>query len=74
MPVSVNVSNIVGASPYEIYLCISGTNSCYYIDYINSGQIPYVFTVPAPLQSNRGFCLRVVDSDGCEINNCFLVT
>lgn len=74
MPVSVTVSNVVGSSPYEIYLCISGTNTCYYIDFIQNSQLPYVFTVPTPLQTFPSFCLRVVDNDGCEINNCFFVT
>jgi hypothetical protein len=74
MPVSVTVSNVVGSPPYEIYLCISGSNVCYYIDFIQTAQIPYNFVVPTPLQSFQSFCLRVVDNDGCEINNCFYVT
>ena len=74
MPVSVTVSDIVGSPPFEIYLCISGTSSCFYIDYIQNVQLPYVFTVPTPLQTFPSFCLRVVDNDGCEINNCFYVT
>lgn len=74
MPVSVTVSSVVGSPPYEIYLCLSGVTPCFYIDYIQSSELPYVFTVPTPLQNFRNFCLKVVDNDGCEINNCFNIT
>jgi hypothetical protein len=74
MPSLVTVSNIVGTTPYEIYLSVSGSDAYYYIDSISSVQLPYNFTVPIPLQNNQSFCLRVVDNDGCIITNCFNVT
>jgi hypothetical protein len=74
MPSLVTVSNIVGTTPYEIYLSVSGSPAYYYIDSISSVQLPYNFTVPIPLQNNQSFCLRVVDNDGCIITNCFNVT
>jgi hypothetical protein len=74
MPSLVTVSNIVGTTPYEIYLSVSGSATYYYIDSISSVQLPYNFTVPIPLQNNLSFCLRVVDNDGCIITNCFNVT
>ena len=74
MPNSVTVSNITGTTPYEIYLCISGGGPCYYIDYIESSELPFNFTVPSPIQSYNGYCLRVIDNEGCIITNCFTIT
>ena len=73
MPNSVTVSDITGNTPYEIYLCMPGNTSCYYIDYINSSQLPYTFNVPIPIQDMGSYCLKVIDSDGCSINNCFTI-
>jgi hypothetical protein len=74
MPVSVTVSNITGSTPFEVYLATSGSSSYFYIDYIETSDLPYVFTVPQPLQDSPGFCLKVIDNIGCEINNCFFIT
>jgi hypothetical protein len=74
MPNSVTVSNITGTTPYEIYLCISGGGPCYYIDYIESSELPFNFTVPSPIQSYNGYCLRVIDNEGCIITNCFTIS
>ena len=73
MPTLVTVSNINASAPYEIYICPSGSSACYYVDVIGTAQLPYNFTVPIPLQNNLGFCVRVVDSDGCIITDCFTV-
>ena len=32
--------------------------------------LPYDFAVPTPLSEKLGYCLRVVDSDGCVITGC----
>jgi len=74
MPNSVTISNITGTTPYELYLCISGGGPCYYIDYIESSELPFNFTVPSPIQSYNGYCLRVIDNEGCIITNCFTIT
>lgn len=74
MPSLVTVDNIVGTSPFEIYLCLSGGSPCYYIDYVTSSELPYNFVVPIPIQNNLGFCLKVIDADNCTINNCFTIS
>ncbi len=74
MPSLVTVSNITGTTPYEIYISISGSSSYYYIDYIDSSQLPYNFNIPIPIQDMIGYCLKVVDNDGCIITNCFTIT
>ncbi len=74
MPSIVTVSDITGTTPYEIYLSLSSNTRYYYIDYIESSDLPYTFNVPLPLQRASGLCLRVVDNDGCIITNCFSIT
>ncbi len=74
MPNSVTINSITGNTPFEVYLCMSDQNSCYYIDYINVSQIPYTFNVPIPIQDMGSYCLKIIDSDGCSINNCFIIT
>ena len=74
MPSLVTVDNIVGTSPYEIYLCLSGGSPCYYIDYITTSDLPYNFSVPLPLQGQQGYCVKVIDGVNCELINCFTVS
>ena len=73
MPTLVTVSNINASAPYEIYIGVSGSPTYYYVDVIGAAQLPYDFTVPIPLQNNLGFCVRVIDSEGCIITDCFIV-
>jgi len=74
MPNLVTVTDITGTTPYEVYLCISGGSPCYYINYIESSELPFVFTVPSPIQNLGGYCLRIIDNDGCIISNCFTIS
>jgi hypothetical protein len=74
MPTSVTVNNITGTTPFEVYLCLTGGTPCYYINKIDSAEIPYDFIVPIPLQDLGGYCIRIVDADGCIITECFTVT
>jgi hypothetical protein len=74
MPNSITVTDITGTTPYEVYLCLSGGSPCYYINYIESSELPFVFTVPSPIQNLGGYCLRIIDNDGCIISNCFTIS
>ena len=73
MPTLVTVSNITGTTPYEIYISVSGSTNYYYIDQIQSMDLPYDFILPSPLQDLNNYCLRVEDGDGCIITSCFTV-
>lgn len=67
MPTTITVSNITGSTPFDIYLCITGGTPCYFISRIDSGDLPYSFSVPTPIQDLPGYDLRVTDSVGCII-------
>lgn len=71
MPTTITLNNIVsGSTPFDVYICLSGGSPCYYITSINSGDLPYDFTVPYPIQEFSYYCMKVVDSDGCTITGC----
>jgi len=67
MPTTITVSSITGATPFNIYLCMTGGTPCYFISSIDSGDLPYSFSVPTPIQELPGYDLRVTDSVGCII-------
>lgn len=68
MAVQVTISSVTGTSPYDLYICASGVTSCIYIATINSA--PYVFNVPSPLDVQSELCVKLVDTNGCEITEC----
>jgi len=74
MPTSITINNITGASPYDLYLSQVDESSFYYIEQIESVDLPHTFIVPALLQNSNQYCLRVEDSEGCIITNCFSVS
>lgn len=74
MPSQVTVYNIGVSEPAELYLCLSGGTVCYYIDQITESQIPYTFQVPVPLDNLGFYCVKLIDSIGCEVIDCFQIT
>jgi len=46
---------------------MTGGTPCYFISSIDSGDLPYSFSVPTPIQELNGYDLRVTDSVGCII-------
>ena len=70
MPTTITVSNITGSTPFDVYLCLSGGSPCYYVSSIASGELPYNFSVPKPIQDFSYYCLKVVDANGCIITGC----
>lgn len=74
MPTLFTVNNITGSTPFEVYLCLTGGTTCYYVDMITDTQLPYSFNCPTPLENLGVYCIRVVDNDGCIITNCTNIT
>lgn len=69
MAVRVNISNITGSTPFDIYICQSGGTSCFYINTISSAQLPnYEFDIPPPYDTSTSYMLKVIDSLGCIIS------
>jgi hypothetical protein len=68
MPVDITISSITGQTPFNVYICDSGSTTCIYVDTIVSGDLPYTFEVPGIYSTMDSFNVRVVDSNSCEIN------
>ena len=68
MPTNINVSNITGQEPFDVYICDSGSTVCVYVDTINSVDLPYIFNVPLVFEGLTSFNLQVVDDNNCIIN------
>jgi len=67
MPIQITITNISGASPYDIYLCDDPITVCTYIDTISGSSLPYVFNVPFYLEGLIDFNLKIVDDNNCVI-------
>ena len=65
MPTNININNITGATPFNIYLCYSSNTSCIYINTISSSSLPYNFQVPSVMEGELSYKLKVIDNSGC---------
>ena len=68
MPTNINVSSITGQEPFDLYICDSGSTVCFYVDTIDSVDLPYIFEVPFVLSTLTSFNLQIVDDNNCFIN------
>jgi hypothetical protein len=73
MPTNININNISGATPFNVYLCDQSNVTCIYIDTIPSSSLPYNFQVPTILENNPSYNLKVIDNNGCtSISNILI--
>jgi hypothetical protein len=68
MPTDITISTINGQDPFDVYICDSGITVCYYIDTINSGDLPCTFVVPIVYTNLTSFNIKVVDDNNCPID------
>jgi hypothetical protein len=66
--IQVTINNITGSSPYNIYVCDSNQENCFWISIIDT--LPYNFIIPPPYDIMNEFCIKVVDSNACNIIKC----
>jgi hypothetical protein len=67
MAIKVTISNITGATPYDIYICQPNGTSCFYIDTIGNDELPYEFDIPTPYNTGTSYMLKAVDNNNCMI-------
>ena len=73
MPTNINVNNISGATPFNLYLCDEDIVTCIYINTIPSSSLPYDFQIPTIMEGQVSFNLKVVDNNGCvSISNILI--
>jgi hypothetical protein len=67
MAIKVTISDITGATPYDIYICQPDGTSCFYIDTIASTELPYEFDIPVPYDTANQYMLKAIDNNSCII-------
>ena len=73
MPTNININNISGATPFNVYLCDEFNITCVYINTIPSSSLPYDFQIPIIMEGQVSFNLKVVDNNGCtSISNILI--
>jgi hypothetical protein len=68
MPIDITINNISGQTPYDVYICDSGSTTCVYVSTIVSGDLPYTFQIPNFFTNQPNFNLRIIDDNNCQIN------
>ena len=73
MPTNININNISGATPFNVYLCDEFNITCIYIDTVPSSLLPYNFQVPSIMEGQVSFNIKVVDNNNCtSISNIII--
>lgn len=67
MAIQATISGITGQTPFDIYVCQPNGSSCFYINTITSGQIPYIFDIPQPYDTGNSYMIKAIDSNNCII-------
>jgi hypothetical protein len=72
MPIDITINDITGQTPYDIYICDTGSTTCIYVSTINVGDLPYDFTVPQFFTNLDRFNLKIIDDNNCQINEILI--
>lgn len=68
MGYKVFIDTVTGQSPYDVYVCNSNTQNCFFIDTFTS--IPFEFIIPPPIDLSNNFCIKVQDNNNCVTVYC----
>ena len=67
MPTQIEITNLGGSSPFDVFTCDTGYTTCVYVSTITSAQLPYEFQLPFIQEGMNPIGLRVVDNTGCIV-------
>lgn len=63
----VEITNISGQEPYDIFVCDIDALNCIWIDNISDSQLPFYFDIPSIFQTyGNNFVVKMVDSNLCQ--------
>jgi len=65
----VKIITLVGAEPFDVYICDEMESICLYVDTIT--EIPYTFEIPEPINIQNSFTVKVIDDNGTIIRKKF---
>lgn len=66
MGIEVQINDITGQTPFDVYICQSGGTGCFYITRIT--EPPYTFTIPYPYNVSTAYMLKIIDANNCIIS------
>ena len=70
---TVTVNSASGTPPFQIWVsngCSPSAQQIYIGQVATNADFPYTFNLP-PIYNNSPFCVKVIDSDVCEVCECF---
>lgn len=67
MGLTVEITAITGASPYQVYICQVDGSDCFYV--ATTSTIPYTFQIPPPYDTSFEYMVKIVDAFGRSISN-----
>lgn len=68
MAVQVNINDITGSTPYQVFICQTGNTGCFFVSEITDNDLPYIFDIPAPYNNSDSYLLKIIDNFGCIIS------
>ena len=69
MPTEITITSVSGATPFNVYICDDPITTCVYVDTITVANISYSFNVPSILDGQTSYNLKVVDNNGCTVED-----
>jgi hypothetical protein len=73
MPTEIQITNLSGSSPFDVYTCDTGYTTCIYVSTITSAQLPYQFQLPFIQEGMNPIGIKVVDDAGCIIDQILTI-
>ena len=68
MAVQVNINDITGSTPYQVFICQTGNTGCFFVSEITDNDLRYVFDIPASYNNSDSYLFKVIDNFGCIIS------
>jgi hypothetical protein len=72
MGTQVNINGITGQTPFYIYICLTGSSECIFIDTTENNT--YEFLIPPPYDTLSSYMLKIIDGNNSIITGQTIVT
>ena len=73
MPTEIQITNLGGSSPFDVYTCDTGYTTCIYVSTIVPAQLPYQFQLPFIQEGMNPIGLKIVDNTGCIVQENLII-
>lgn len=73
MPTQIQITNLGGSLPFDVYTCDTGYTTCIYVSTIVPSQLPYQFQLPFVQEGMNPIGLKIVDNTGCVVQETLIL-